>query len=144
MKKNSIYVVYKIIKMLYYIIIGFLLGLNMYTLSSKNVKARTTHKCSTCYRTINKGETYLKTAHNDNGDIYTWKECKHCEVYVESLDYNVIENLDGSYDNDSIADNMYDYLLSKKGSLKDIRNFVYFRNGWRNSKGELYPIPQFD
>ena len=46
--------------------------------TDKIVKARTSHKCDECNRTIEKGELYEKTTGKWEGEFYTYKTCSDC------------------------------------------------------------------
>ncbi len=46
--------------------------------SAATFKARKTHKCGECYRTIEPGETYERAIGVMQGDFFTYKTCAHC------------------------------------------------------------------
>ncbi len=48
-------------------------------------KARKKHRCDYCQYPINSGDTYLKSSHVYDGDIYTWKSHQNCEKIAVKL-----------------------------------------------------------
>ena len=91
-------------------------------------KARKDHTCSTCFRTISKGETYSRQFCVFDGRAYAWKQCLHCEAMIPYIDYDYTFSED-------------DYQCWEPSNIKELRVRVHFNKRWRNSAGELYPIP---
>lgn len=48
-------------------------------------KAIKEHSCNFCAEKITKGETYLKSTHKYDGEVYDWKTHKHCAELAERL-----------------------------------------------------------
>lgn len=92
-------------------------------------RARKEHTCSTCGRKIGKGETYLVGSGIFDSRWVDWKMCAHCNVMLGYLDYDDIFSAD-------------DFCCFEPGSLTEARMFVHYRKKWRNTAGELYPIPE--
>jgi len=71
----------------------------------KETKARKTHKCELCRKTIEKGEVYLKRAGVWEGDFYSVKEHKKCNEllheYLSEVGY-------GEYSIDCFRDWLYE------------------------------------
>lgn len=93
-----------------------------------NPKARKPHKCCTCFRVIEKGEEYSRQFTVWDGQAQTWKQCLHCEAMIPYIDY------DESFGED-------DYQCWEPRNLMELRVRVHLNKRWRNSAGELYPIP---
>lgn len=90
--------------------------------------ARKAHKCCTCYRTIDSGETYSRQFCVFDGRAYAWKQCVHCEKLLPYIDY------DYTYSDE-------DYVEWEPRTVEELRVRVHFNKRWRNNAGELYPIP---
>ena len=91
-------------------------------------KARKPHRCITCGRVIDAGETYSKGFGIYDGDVMNWKQCLHCEAMLPHLDY------DDTYSSD-------DYDCFEPRNITELRVLVHLRRRWRNKAGDLYPIP---
>lgn len=104
----------------------------MMTYSRIHPRARKSHACETCCRVIQPGETYMRGSGYGSGEAYTWKECAHCEKYVELVARRLGED---EYSFDSIAE------WDEPKSIAEARVLVQFRRKWRNRAGDLYPIP---
>lgn len=52
---------------------------------STETKAIKEHSCNFCTEKIEKGETYLKSTHKYEGEVYDWKVHKHCNALAERL-----------------------------------------------------------
>lgn len=90
--------------------------------------ARKTHRCSTCNRTIDKGEVYSRQFCVWDGQAYAWKQCHHCEAMIPYIDYDDTFNED-------------DYQCWEPRNLAELRVRVHLNKKWRNNAGELYPVP---
>jgi len=96
-----------------------------------NPKARKPHRCGSCLRTIQPGETYLRGVGMEGGSAWTWKECGHCErlsefvVRLHGLDEYGGEDLH-DWDPDGLA---------------ELRVKVHFRKRWTRQDGTLFPLP---
>lgn len=64
----------------------------MEQLSSKELKAKKVHRCNYCTCEIAKGETYLRSVHKNEGQVYTWKAHKSCQQIAS--DMNMFDNAD--------------------------------------------------
>lgn len=91
-------------------------------------KARKAHKCSTCYRVIDKGETYSRQFCVFDGHAYAWKQCHHCEAMLPYIDWD-----------DTFSEDDYD--CWEPTNLEELRVRVHLNKKWRNNAGELYPVP---
>lgn len=49
-------------------------------------KAIKEHQCNWCGFKISKGESYLKSTHSYEGEIYDWKTHKHCSKLVQDME----------------------------------------------------------
>lgn len=94
--------------------------------------AKKTHQCETCGRTIHPGETYMRGSGYGDGEAHTWKECAHCEKYVELVTKRLGEE---EYSFDSIAE------WDEPKTIAEARVLIQWRRKWRNRAGDLYPIP---
>lgn len=52
---------------------------------AKDTKAVKDHICGFCNMKIKKGETYIKSTHTHDGEIYDWKTHPHCEWIANTL-----------------------------------------------------------
>jgi hypothetical protein len=94
--------------------------------------AKKAHVCETCGRTINPGETYMRGSGYGDGEAHTWKECAHCEAYVELVARRLG---DEEYSFDSIAE------WDEPKTIAEARVWVQWKRKWTNRAGDLYPIP---
>ena len=67
----------------------------METLRYGKVKARKAHVCSFCGCTIPVGETYWRSAHKANGELYDWKSHEQCAELVDMLNMEGDEGVTG-------------------------------------------------
>ena len=51
----------------------------------KEVKAIKEHSCNFCGTKINIGDTYMKSTHKHDGNIYDWKTHKYCDEIANRL-----------------------------------------------------------
>lgn len=67
-------------------------------------KAVKEHSCNFCAEKITKGETYLKSTHKYDGEVYDWKTHKHCAELAERLKMydNADEGVTGDFFQETI------------------------------------------
>lgn len=105
----------------------------METIASERRTARKPHHCELCGRQIEPGERYLHQRNKESGDIWTWRNCAHCDVLLEILsrigtdsDWGVTAVDVGEWEPETIA---------------QMRLKVYWKLRWRRRDGSLYPVP---
>lgn len=105
--------------------------------------AKKSHRCDCCYRTIQIGEVYTRSAHTYDGDFYVWKECPHCTAFINHIGWDYIEDTTGGYNRDSVYEGAEEYVLgSEKATEYDRLQLAYFRNHWGDPEtNELLPVP---
>ncbi len=91
-------------------------------------RANREHMCVTCYRTIDKGERYVRGSGIWYGSPTSWKQCAHCDSMLDRIDYDE-EFCEDDYDSFEPRD------------IPELRALVHYRRKWRNSAGSLYPVP---
>ena len=98
-------------------------------------KARKSHKCQTCFRIIDPGETYESQFVVWDGRAQRFKQCAHC-LAVWSIWRP--ENSDGY-----ISEDGYDCWASDADArdVAELRAMVHFRQKWRRKDGALHPVP---
>lgn len=96
-------------------------------------KARKSHDCMMCRRSIEPGEKYLHQRNVDYGDIWTWHSCAHCEAMVDLLDLHSLA-YDEGVTQDTVAE-------CDPRTLFEARLLVYWRTQWRRKDGTLREIP---
>ncbi len=98
---------------------------------STRVIARKAHKCDFCDEKILAGETYLKSTHTYDGEIYTWKSHQLCDQIVDKL--RMFDNCDEGVTMDDFMEeikNEYTNLdpegdkTPAKAKFKEILDFV--------------------
>ena len=77
-------------------------------IDQKIVKARKEHKCSWCHGTIKVGEEYESATCKSGGELYQWKNHRHCKELADGLDMWA-HGWDGLND-DEFAECVQDYL----------------------------------
>lgn len=95
-------------------------------------RARKTHRCTMCGRTIEIGEKYLRGAGLD-GTAWSWKECTHCEAARIAYDIP----WDVEYNEDTFAEWSTDLVRS----IPEARAAAGYQNQWRTQAGTLWPMP---
>ena len=95
-----------------------------------NPRARKKHKCSMCYRIIQRGETYMRGVTFD-GTAWTWKECAHCEAL-----FTVMVNTWG--ESEYSADDADEW---EPQTLGELRVKVQWKKAWTRADGSLFPVP---
>jgi hypothetical protein len=95
-------------------------------------KARKPHRCHMCYRTIEPGERYRRTAGMDGSTAWTWIECDHCEAFARFA-YRRSWSDDG-YDESLFVD-------FAPETIAEARVRAQWRRKWRRLDGSLYPVP---
>ena len=115
--------------------------------ATKSVKARKMHHCEECFRRIEPGETYHRTAGSWEGDFFTIKACGHCHVfrkYIDAADDSYRECYFGGAG--AWVDNGYLDPTDLPGTTWAQRLALYrmarhFRDRWRLPDGSLRPVP---
>ncbi len=94
-------------------------------------KALKKHSCDYCQYPINIGDTYLRSTHTYDGEIYTWKAHQHCNDIADKL--NMFDNCDEGLSCDDFYEeikNEYTRLdpegdkTPPKADFKDFLDFV--------------------
>jgi|SRR6476646_6684230 len=105
----------------------------MQTLVHEFRTARKPHHCELCGRQIESGERYLHQRNKEYGDIWTWRNCAHCDPLLGLLcnlgyadDYGVTMDVVSDWEPETIA----------QARLK-----VGWKRKWRRRDGSLYPVP---
>ncbi|AOE43794.1 hypothetical protein SEA_BANTAM_105 [Gordonia phage Bantam] len=104
----------------------------METVCDEWPKARTKHRCGFCGRTIDPGERYRRQFNKDGGDVWTWKNCAHCDAAAVMLD------LYYDWDDGITSDHFVDH------DPEDAREeflLESWRAQWRYPSGRLMPVP---
>jgi hypothetical protein len=99
-------------------------------------KARKPHHCESCWRTIDKGETYERTACFDGGRASAYIECVHCRAFAGLARDEIDPNHEG-YDYYSISE-----MFCSSSDLAIWHG--QWADKWRRIDGTLMPIPSFD
>ncbi len=91
-------------------------------------RARKPHKCTTCYRTIEPGETYSRGFGVYDGHPTSWAHCLHCKALLPRIDFD-----------DTFSDE--DFINWEPQNIAELRVKVHYNRKWRNNAGDLYPLP---
>lgn len=116
--------------------------------STTTRKARKRHVCEECFRSIDPGETYHRTAGSWEGDFFTNIACAHCHVFRKWIDKADDYYSEGYYGGaGEWAANGYVSRYDLPGSTWAERLALYrmashFRDHWRDRTGQLRPIPE--
>ena len=99
----------------------------METLSREKVKAKKEHYCDYCSCIISKGETYNRSAHKHEGDLFTWKSHQKCVDIAETLKmFDECCDGVGGEDFREIVENEYREILIKTNlELYESKEFKY-------------------
>lgn len=115
--------------------------------STKQVKARKAHKCEECWRTIEPGETYHRTAGSWEGDFFTCVACAHCAALrkrVDKVDPNYFESYFGGLGT-WIGEVGWSAVEIPGPTWEDrlalYRLTRHFGDRWRDKAGRLRPVP---
>jgi hypothetical protein len=108
-------------------------------------KARKTHTCIECHRTIQPGETYTKSAGVWEGDFYDAKRCGHCMAYMCLIRRQDSDALDETW----LRDWVHEYGLNPveliaynvTRPLEWLRWGTWFTHRWTDVHGNLRDIP---
>ena len=114
----------------------------MIRIADERRKARKPHRCSLCYRMIDPGETYSHGRFADAGDIWTFRQCAHCEAFLAIVRhaYNFDEYWEEGWSTDDVI--AWGDELHGPKHLSAMRLYVMWRRDWRRHDGTLYPIPE--
>lgn len=79
-----------------------------------DVKAIKEHKCDFCAEKIRIGETYRKSTHKLDGDIYDWKTHKHCAEIASKLRMydDADEGVSGDDFQEHISQEFFDLMIN--------------------------------
>jgi hypothetical protein len=108
-------------------------------LREKHQKARKSHRCTECIRTIVRGETYLHETTLFDGNISTHKICPHCQAVRSWLAAECGGWVYGCVEEDlrqHVWEGVYPRALARAA--------VCMKQSWRNAKGELRPVPDLN
>lgn len=106
--------------------------------------ARKSHRCCTCFRVIDPGESYRTQRNHYDGRWYTFAMCEHCTAI-----WNLYRPED--WDTGGMSEDSWDTWMQEGSPWKatdpdetvwrELRHRVQCRRRWRNLAGDLYPIP---
>lgn len=91
--------------------------------------ARKRHRCGSCWRLIEPGESYWRQAGLDRGTAWTTKTCEHCERVVWAYGRS-----GGDYEWELAC--VAEWLKDEHPGVSASRDA-----GWRFPDGELLPVP---
>lgn len=104
----------------------------MLTIADEWRTARKPHDCKLCRRQIEPGERYRHQRNKDYGDIWTWRNCIHCDELLNLLsrrgyddDYGITFEVVCEWEPESIA---------------EARLKVGWDRKWRHRDGSLYQV----
>ncbi|PPJ31888.1 hypothetical protein C5E45_32885 [Nocardia nova] len=106
----------------------------MQIIADEKRKARKPHRCMTCGRTIDPGETYRHTRTVDGRDIWTWKECAHCGAMM-----TILRLWDWAEDDGFNPDWINGF---EPTTIAEARIFIGWRRKWRRKDGTLREVPE--
>lgn len=102
----------------------------MNTLSyPKETKSRKRHRCNFCEYHIQSGETYMRSTHTYDGEIYTWKTHVLCDKIAEKL--NMYDDCDEGLTTDGFHEcikNEYHNLDPEGNKIPAKSNFNVYLN----------------
>jgi hypothetical protein len=96
-------------------------------------KARKSHHCLMCGRIIDPGERYLHQRNVDCGDIWTWRNCAHCDVLMALL-----HAINPYRDHGVVSDDVWEW---EPETVAQMRLKMYWKMGWRRRDGSLRDVP---
>lgn len=103
--------------------------------------ARRDHSCGYCYRTIHKGEPYLRNAGVWEGDFWNAKECTHCSAFSA-----ILNRVDSDYEGDLLG--WVENIGTDPGSVCEYQPALslyrwsrWFVARWHDEQGQLRPVP---
>ena len=96
--------------------------------------ARKSHICHLCRRQIEPGERYRHQRNKESGDIWTWRNCAHCDELLNHL-------LRHGYDDDwgITSDSVSEW---EPESIAEMRLKVGWKRKWRHRDGSLYAMEE--
>lgn len=105
------------------------------TLNRAARKARKQHHCSMCGRVIDPGETYDCSTNIYDGNLYTWKQCRHCDAMVQILK---LHDWAGYPDEGIGPDDVGEF---EPETIAQARIIIGWRGKWRRKDGTLREVP---
>lgn len=100
-------------------------------------KARKTHKCEECGRTINPDEKYIRHFSKSYGDVVYFCVCKHCNIASNWL----MRECHG-YVSGEVFDELVEHWKGQKDHNKELTRLIYgMRRKWMKRNKELMPLP---
>lgn len=108
----------------------------MHQLSDSNLRARKSHTCSLCHRSIEPGEIYNRQVNAYDGRAWTFKTCVQCDRMNYEVGFAWIEY---SYGNDAgyTHETVHDWYPS---TIREARLKIGWKRKWRHRDGTLYAI----
>ena len=106
--------------------------------SEQMVTARKTHTCTECRRTITPGERYERTAGKWDGELHSFKTCRHC---LEARSW-LSDNCGGWLFGEVFAD-LWEH-QQECAALQCLgfwRLVCGMRRKWADRQGRLYRVP---
>jgi hypothetical protein len=111
--------------------------------TSRVVRARKSHTCEECGRTIEPGEDYDRYAGVWEGDFYTFVSCRHCLALrrtIEKADPHWESSL-GGIDEWFYQGMIRETATTFEDGLRLARLRLQFTRRWRKKDGALTMIP---
>jgi hypothetical protein len=115
--------------------------------ATRTVKARKTHQCEECWRTITPGELYARHAGSWEGDFFTNVACGHCAELrriIDSVDPYYFEGYYGGV-SEWVSQNMHqelDATVPWFTKLSLLRLTRQYQRKWATPSGGLEPLPR--
>jgi hypothetical protein len=121
-------------------------------LSSGERRARVSHKCEECDRTIDPGEPYRYWTGIDEamGQIVTQKMCQHCWNTIDlgaeftgcprNWYWSVVHDLSARDEGGFVADILYEHDLTISQKRAMVRCLRGYRRRWRDGHGNVLPL----
>lgn len=106
-------------------------------LASGERKARTTHKCSECRRTIAVGDTYLSERFVWEGEFHNHKTCAHCLVARRWLSDEC-----GGWCYGAVEDDLREHAQQSYYAVDVKRLAIGMQWRWRAPSGRMLPTPK--
>lgn len=106
-------------------------------LRERRPRARTTHRCGECFRTILPGERYLAESFVSDGHFGSHKTCAHCEVAREWLWCEC-----GGIVYGGISEDVSEHAASGLYGFGVARLAAGMRHKWTRRNGALWTVPR--